>query len=816
MPWRRPTTRTTASGSAGRTSPSSPAGSPMPPAGSIVRWSGGPTDPAVWRAKLALAMAVGDVPGVRAAAGHLPAASLRARRRPLAPRLAGRPAGRAPDDERRELAALIRDDPGNAPALERLAVLAFEAGQSREAEEFRRRKAEIDRAQDRVAQAPARGRCVAATPRSWPGSRRTLGREFDARAWSLLARGRGRRADGRPARAGRSSRPRLSDGRRPVGTLGGAQPIRPADARRTTGRPHGTRRRADRRIASRNPASSAALGRAAPLRRRRRGGRPPLHLRQRPDAAAPASRDDVGRRGPDRLRRRRLARRLLRPGRAAPRLRPAARERREPAAGDRLFRNRGDGTFEDVTEASRHRRDRLGRGYGLGVAVGDYDNDGHPDLFVTRLDDLRALPQPRRRDLRGRHRSGGPGRPPRQPDLGGVRRPRQRRRPRPLRLPLHDLGPGASRDSARTSSGEYFYCDPSKVAPAPDHVFRNDGGRFVDVTAESGCAETRRARPGRRRRRPRRRRPHRPVRRQRRHGQLPVPQPGRLSLRGDRRCRPAWPAAPRAATRPGMGVACGDLDGDGRPDLMVTNFYGEGTTLLPEPGRGPLRRPQRGLGHRPGDAATCSASASRMADVTNDGRLDVMITNGHVNDNRPYLSLRDAQPALREPARRPAGRRLDAGRARPGRCSASAAAWPPATSTTTAVSMPLILAQNEPLAYFHNQTDERRPFRDASGSKGRSPTATASAPGHRHGRRPAAGRPAAGRRQLPVGQRPAAPFRPGRRAIASTPSRSAGPRAGSTAIEDLPAGTGYLLREGEAKPRPLAGFGKRSTASAGR
>ncbi len=50
--------------------------------------------------------------------------------------------------------------------------------------------------------------------------------------------------------------------------------------------------------------------------------------------------------------------------------------------GDRLFRNRSDGTFEDVTD-----RTGIGsfpRGYGHGVAVGDYDNDGRPDLFVTR------------------------------------------------------------------------------------------------------------------------------------------------------------------------------------------------------------------------------------------------------------------------------------------------------------------------------------------------------------------------------------------------------------------------------------------------
>src|SRR5262249_6758788 len=44
-----------------------------------------------------------------------------------------------------------------------------------------------------------------------------------------------------------------------------------------------------------------------------------------------------------------------------------------------LYRNRGDGTFEDVTQAMR-----VGTSmYGMGCAVGDYDNDGLPDLYVS-------------------------------------------------------------------------------------------------------------------------------------------------------------------------------------------------------------------------------------------------------------------------------------------------------------------------------------------------------------------------------------------------------------------------------------------------
>jgi len=50
-----------------------------------------------------------------------------------------------------------------------------------------------------------------------------------------------------------------------------------------------------------------------------------------------------------------------------------------PKFSNRLFRNEGNGKFTDVTKEAR----LAGTGYDMGVAVGDYDNDGHPDLFVA-------------------------------------------------------------------------------------------------------------------------------------------------------------------------------------------------------------------------------------------------------------------------------------------------------------------------------------------------------------------------------------------------------------------------------------------------
>ena len=50
-----------------------------------------------------------------------------------------------------------------------------------------------------------------------------------------------------------------------------------------------------------------------------------------------------------------------------------------PMYWNRLFHNNGDGTFTDVTEKAGLK----GTGFDVGVAIGDYDNDGYDDLFVA-------------------------------------------------------------------------------------------------------------------------------------------------------------------------------------------------------------------------------------------------------------------------------------------------------------------------------------------------------------------------------------------------------------------------------------------------
>jgi hypothetical protein len=88
---------------------------------------------------------------------------------------------------------------------------------------------------------------------------------------------------------------------------------------------------------------------------------------------------------------------------------PGHEDGRQPAPTLTLYRNRGDGTFEDVTRAVGLLDVTL---FGMGVTVGDYDNDGWPDLFITGVGGNRLFHNERGRrfvDVTEKAGVGGPG-----------------------------------------------------------------------------------------------------------------------------------------------------------------------------------------------------------------------------------------------------------------------------------------------------------------------------------------------------------------------------------------------------------------------
>ena len=310
-----------------------------------------------------------------------------------------------------------------------------------------------------------------------------------------------------------------------------------------------------------------------------------------------------------------------------------------PAGGDRLFRNKGDGTFDDATA----RAGLVGgpRGYGYGAAVGDVDRDGHPDLLVTRWRSY-AL-----------YRNNGNGTFADITDRWGLGGDRDW----PTSAAFADLDNDGDLDLYVCHYLEYNPADPtasSRMAglsplaysplmyeALPDHLFRNDGGRFVDVSKEAGIADSQGRGLG--------------------VVACDLDDDGRVDLfvandltanalylnRGGLRFEETGHVAGVAASslggyQAGMGVACGDLDGDGRPDLAVTNFFGESTSLFHNEGGGLFldHSNPSGLGvasrYRLGFGAA-------FLDTRNLGRLDLATANGHVVDNRPRAPF--AMPA---------------------------------------------------------------------------------------------------------------------------------------------------------------------------
>jgi hypothetical protein len=304
-----------------------------------------------------------------------------------------------------------------------------------------------------------------------------------------------------------------------------------------------------------------------------------------------------------------------------------------PPFGDRLFRNGRDGRFQDVTASSGLAS--LPGGFGHGVAVGDYDNDGWPDLFVTRWRSYSLY----------RNRGGGHFQDvTAQAGLGGDR-------DWPTSAAWADFDNDGDLDLyvchylkwdaenptlceyPEHSKPGYLYCDPLLFPALPDHVFRNDGGRFTDVTAEASIVD-----------------------RDGRglgvvaadlddDGMVDIFVANDLSanyffrnLGGFRFSEQATEAGLAASAEggylAGMGIACGDLDGDGRLDLAVSNFFNQATTHYHNHGGGLFSDRSAASGLAVATRHFLGFGLSAL-DANNDGRLDLVQANGHVSDFSP-------------------------------------------------------------------------------------------------------------------------------------------------------------------------------------
>ncbi len=245
-------------------------------------------------------------------------------------------------------------------------------------------------------------------------------------------------------------------------------------------------------------------------------------------------------------------------------------KKESPAYWNRLYRNNHDGTFTDVTE----RAGVAGAGYGMGVAVGDYDNDGRPDLFLANVTANQLLHNNGDGTFTDVTAKAG---------LAGAQMNGKK---------MWSVGAGwfdynndgrldlfvvnycvweVNKDpNCPLKSGVRGYCHPKLYESLHDTLYRNNGdGTFTDVSQETGIA---------------------------------------------------------AHMGKGMSVTFADYDGDGYLDAFVANdttpaflFHNLGGKKFEEVGVA------AGVAYAP-DGSTLSGMGSDFRDINNDGRPDIWYT----------------------------------------------------------------------------------------------------------------------------------------------------------------------------------------------
>jgi hypothetical protein len=105
----------------------------------------------------------------------------------------------------------------------------------------------------------------------------------------------------------------------------------------------------------------------------------------------------------------------------------------------------------------------------------------------------------------------------------------------------------------------------------------------------------------------------------------------------------------RGITEANMGIAHGDTDGDGLPDVLISHFFGEHHTLW-RPRMGATNHwfysdqtSESGLAV---DSRPLTGWGTAFADFDHDGRLDIIVTNGHIREEPTQKFLYDNPPLL--------------------------------------------------------------------------------------------------------------------------------------------------------------------------
>jgi hypothetical protein len=254
-----------------------------------------------------------------------------------------------------------------------------------------------------------------------------------------------------------------------------------------------------------------------------------------------------------------------------------------PEYSDRLYRNDGNWKFTDVTAAAN----LTGSGYGMGAAVGDFDNDGFPDLFVAGVRQSKL------------YRNQGDSTFDDVTNQAGMAASGPEWAVAAAWLDYDSDGaldlfvvnylqwdPATERFCGHPEKTFRTYCHPSEYQGLPNRLYRNNAdGTFEDVSQESGIA---------------------------------------------------------AHVGKGMSAAVADYNNDGHPDIFVANdaipnflFQNQGDGTFQEVAA------EAGVAFND-DGRALSSMGAEFRDLDNDGRPDIFVT-ALANETFPWFRNLDNQ-----------------------------------------------------------------------------------------------------------------------------------------------------------------------------